>query len=104
MVLTVIDMITGSNYRDEIVQKYTSPTAGRKYAKDNCSYSTLLLLCKDKGQLVTEPLDGDIIISSGHSTVYWRGKVIILSEDKTNYIVSQYIPNEKDKIYRFKGE
>lgn len=77
---------------------------GRKYAKESCSYSTLLLLCKDKGQLVTEPLDGDIIILSGHSTVYWRGKVIILSEDKINYIVSQYIPNEKDKIYRFKGE
>ncbi|ELY6330664.1 hypothetical protein ACM92Y_000646 [Cronobacter malonaticus] len=104
MVLTVIDMITGSNCRDEIYQKYTTPTAGRKYAKENCSYSTLLLLCKDKGQIVTEPLDGDIVISSGHSTVYWRGKVIILSEDKTNYIVSQYIPNEKDKIYRFKGE
>ncbi|HCD2259993.1 TPA: hypothetical protein NBJ53_004724, partial [Escherichia coli] len=91
-------------YRDEIYQKYTTPTAGRKYAKANCSYSTLHLLCKEKGQLVTEPLDGDIIISSGHSTVYWRGKVVILSEDKSNYIVSQYIPNEKDKIYRFKGE
>ncbi|MEO3287226.1 hypothetical protein ABHD38_25140, partial [Enterobacter cloacae] len=68
------------------------------------SYSTLHLLCKENGELVTEPLDGDIIISSGHSTVYWRGKVVILSEDKSNYIVSQYIPNEKDKIYRFKGE
>ncbi|OVX87237.1 hypothetical protein, partial [Klebsiella pneumoniae] len=76
----------------------------RTFPKENCSYSTLLLLCKDKGQVVSEPLDGDIVISSGHSTVYWRGKVIILSEDKTNYIVSQYIPNEKDKIYRFKGE
>ncbi|EOC1337943.1 DUF6950 family protein [Enterobacter ludwigii] len=104
MVLTVIDMITGSNYRDEIYQKYTTLTAGRKYAKANCSYSTLHLLCKEKGQLVSEPLDGDVIISSGHSTVYWRGKVVILSEDKSNYIVSQYIQNEKDKIYRFKGE
>lgn len=104
MVLTVIDMITGSNYRDEIYQKYTTPTAGRKYAKANCSYSTLHLLCKEKGQLVSEPLDGDVIISSGHSTVYWRGKVVILSEDKSNYIVYQYIQNEKDKIYRFKGE
>ncbi|EML6563164.1 DUF6950 family protein [Enterobacter kobei] len=104
MVLTVIDMITGSNYRDEIYQKYTTLTAGRKYAKANCSYSTLHLLCKEKGQLVSEPLDGDVIISSGHSTVYWRGKVVILLEDKSNYIVSQYIQNEKDKIYRFKGE
>ncbi|HHA1386583.1 TPA: hypothetical protein ACOEDK_003354 [Enterobacter kobei] len=104
MVLTVIDMITGSNYRDEIYQKYTTPTSGRKYAKANCSYSTLHLLCKEKGQLVSEPLDGDVIISSGHSTVYWRGKVVILSEDKSNYIVYQYIQNEKDKIYRFKGE
>ena len=38
---------------------------------------------QEKGELVTEPLDGDIIISSGHSTVYWRGKVVILSEDKS---------------------
>ncbi|OVX83646.1 hypothetical protein BME20_13735, partial [Klebsiella pneumoniae] len=37
MVLTVIDMITGSNYRDEIYQKYTSPTAGRKYAREGAN-------------------------------------------------------------------
>jgi len=104
MVLTVIDMITGSNYREEIYQKYTTPTAGRKYARENCSFPTLLGLCKEKGTLVNEPLDGDIIIASGHSTVYWRGKVIVLSEDKTKYLISYYSPIEKQKIYRFTGE
>ncbi len=103
MVLTVIDMITGSNYRDEIYEKYNTPIAGRKYAKENCSFPTLLGLCKEKGELVKEPLDGDIIIAAGHSTVYWRGKVIVLSEDKTKYIVSYYNPDQKQKIYRFTG-
>ncbi|MGD8204420.1 DUF6950 family protein [Pantoea sp. FN0305] len=104
MVLTVIDMICGTTYRDEIYGKYSNPTEGRKYAKENCSFPTLLGLCKEKGQAVTEPLDGDIILASGHSTVYWRGKVITLSEDKSKYIVSYYYPQEKQKIYRFKGE
>lgn len=103
MVLTVIDMITGSKYKDEIYKKYSTPTAGRKYAKENCSYPTLLGLCKEKGRLISEPLDGDIIIASGHCTVFWRGKVIILLEDKTKYIISYHIPNEKEKIYRFTG-
>jgi len=104
MVLTIIDMITGSNYRDEIYQKYKTASAGRKYAKENCSFSTLLGLCKEKGSLVDEPLDGDIIITSGHCTVYWRGKVVVLSEDKTHYTISYYFPIEKQKIYRFTGE
>jgi len=103
MVLTVIDMITGSNYRDEIYKKYNTPTAGRKYAKEHCSFPTLFGLCKEKGELVKEPLDGDIIIASSHSTVYWRGKVIVLSEDKTKYVISYYNPDQKQKIYRFTG-
>ena len=44
-------------------------------------------------------MDGDITgLSSGHSTVYWR-KVVILSEDKSNYIVFKYIPNIKKTKY-----
>jgi len=79
MCLTVIDMITGSKYRDEIYHKYTTATAGRKYAKENCSFPTLSGLCRAKGELVNEPLDGDIIIASGHCTVFWRGKVVVLT-------------------------
>ncbi len=103
MCLTVIDMISGSKYRDEIYQKYNTPTAGRKYAKENCSFPTLSGLCRAKGELVNEPLDGDIIIASGHCTVFWRGKVIVLNEDGTHYVITYYNPMEKEKIYRFTG-
>lgn len=48
MALTVIDMIIGTQYKDEIYQKYKSASGGRKYAKNNCTYPTLKKLCEDK--------------------------------------------------------
>ncbi|EEW7495314.1 TPA: hypothetical protein J6O31_002931 [Escherichia coli] len=103
MSLTVIDMLLGTNYRDEIYQRYTSPTGGRKYAKEHCSYKSLNALCNDLGTKQVEPFDGDILITGSQSTVYWRGKVIISIDGV--YAVMKYEPIENNyKIYRFGGK
>lgn len=104
MVLTVIDLILGTSFKEEIYEKYTTPTGGRKYAKYNCSYPTLLHLCKDKGVLVDEPMDGDILLTKGHCTVFWRDKVITLDENNIFRITPYDSQTNNYKIYRFREE
>ncbi|EOU9592075.1 hypothetical protein ACOJEA_004775 [Klebsiella aerogenes] len=104
MALTVIDLVLGSSFKEEIYKKYTSPTGGRKYAKEHCSYPTLLHLCKELGELVTVPQDGDILITAGHITVFWRDKIITIDENKI-YRITPYDPELHNyKIYRFRGK
>lgn len=104
MALTVIDMIMGTQYKNEIYQKYKSASGGRKYAKDNCTYPTLKKLCEAKGELVDTLRDGDILLASDHCTVFWREKVIVLNEEKV-FKVQRYSTEEQNyKVYRFTEE
>ncbi|WP_370550847.1 hypothetical protein NMD63_05690 [Edwardsiella tarda] len=81
MALTVIDIMLGTHYADEIRGKYNTPKEGRAYAVKNCSYLTLEALCESIGTEVSEPNDGDILIAKDHCTVFWRGKILVLNDD-----------------------
>ncbi|MEG3135669.1 hypothetical protein SC206_19100 [Rouxiella sp. T17] len=101
LAIGVLDIIADTNHLATYKGKYSTAKEGLKYAKTT-DYPMLEDLCKAYGDTVDVPSEGDIIINSSNSTIFWLGKIVVLNELNKKYQLEKYDPTDGMKYYRIR--
>lgn len=104
MAFTVVDLILGTSYRDELAGKYKTSKAGFRLLAKKGTFKNIKDLCEKIGETVLIPMEGDILLDPDglHCSIYWMGKYLVLNEETKKYQMKKYSTDCEYLIYRIR--